>query len=144
MPRPYYREFLRQRSGAKQRGIGWNLTYEQWIEWWGDDIARRGQGYNQLQMQRPADSGPYEIGNIRKGTPRENIITWQSVRAVRQSEERGRANHAALMAAPSDCDALDEDPEDLPISEYFARDQSLASVTYDPEAYAHGHRPGRS
>lgn len=70
-----YRAFLSQRSGAKARGIGWELTYEQWLEFWGDDLPRRGRGRHNLSMQRPCDSGPYAVGNIRKGTPAENMAT---------------------------------------------------------------------
>jgi hypothetical protein len=69
------RAFTQQRNSAKARGISWELTFEQWVEWWGEDLPRRGRGRHNLQMQRPCDSGPYALGNIRKGTPRENQRT---------------------------------------------------------------------
>ena len=74
------RAFLRQKEAAKRRGIGWELTFEQWLEFWGDDLPRRGRGWNELGMQRPCDSGPYAVGNIRKGTPADNARTRSAMR----------------------------------------------------------------
>ena len=64
-----------QKRGARHRGIEWQLTFEQWQEWWGEDLPKRGRGRNDLSMQRPCDSGPYALGNIRKGTPKDNART---------------------------------------------------------------------
>lgn len=75
--------FQVQRQNAYRRGIGWELTYEQWREWWGDDIERRGTGECNLQMQRVADAGPYALGNIKKGTPKQNSATASIVRQNR-------------------------------------------------------------
>jgi hypothetical protein len=64
--------YRNQKYGAKRRGIEWQLTFEQWLEFWGDDLPERGRGRHNLSMQRPCDSGPYALGNIRKGTPKDN------------------------------------------------------------------------
>ena len=64
--------YRRQRLHAKRRGIPFNLTYEQWIMWWGLDLLKRGRGDGKLQMCRYNDEGPYELGNIFKGTCNEN------------------------------------------------------------------------
>ena len=79
----YYKAFQSQRSGARSRRIEWCLTYEEWLVWWGDDIERRGRGPDDLQMQRRNDIGPYTLGNISKGTPKQNAAT-----AMAQSERR--------------------------------------------------------
>jgi hypothetical protein len=71
--------YASQKSSAKRRGIEWQLTFDQWIEWWGEDVERRGVGHNCLQMQRFGDKGPYAIGNIKKGYPRDNRATWARV-----------------------------------------------------------------
>ncbi len=34
--------YYAQRKNAKQRGIGWELTFQQWLDWWGEDLDRRG------------------------------------------------------------------------------------------------------
>ncbi len=65
--------YSQQKFHATRRGIDWNLTFEQWIEWWGDDIDKRGRGADLLCMARHGDAGPYEIGNIYKATMQENL-----------------------------------------------------------------------
>lgn len=69
------RAFWQQRTNAKRRGIEWRLTLQQWLEFWGEDLDRRGRGRHELGMQRPCDSGPYAPDNIRKGTPADNART---------------------------------------------------------------------
>lgn len=65
-------KFRTQKSQAKRRGIEWNFTFEQWIEWWGEDFDRRGRGPNDLVMARFGDTGPYSPENVRKATVAEN------------------------------------------------------------------------
>ena len=48
------------------------MTFKQWLDWWGEDLDQRGRGGHELSMQRPCDSGPYALDNIRKGTPKDN------------------------------------------------------------------------
>lgn len=92
------KKYLTQKANAKRRGIGWNLTFEQWLEWWGDDIHKRGSGTNDLSMQRIADSGPYELGNIRKGFPRDNSATRSIVCANRRTERARELRERELDA----------------------------------------------
>ena len=79
-------KFLSQRSGARSRRIEWCLTFEEWLAWWGDDIGRRGRGKNNLQMQRLGDTGPYALGNIVKGTPKENTATANKQKTKRYED----------------------------------------------------------
>jgi hypothetical protein len=67
------RKFFAQRSQARKRGVDWQLSFEQWFAWWGDDYARRGRGSDDLCMSRPGDTGPYALDNIVKKTNKENI-----------------------------------------------------------------------
>ena len=90
------RAFNTQKHNAERRKIGWNLTFKQWCEFWGDDIGRRGRGHDQLQMQRYADTGPYEIGNIRKGHPRQNSATFRKMQAKRDCEAAKQRTEKAL------------------------------------------------
>ena len=64
--------WLGQRNTSKQRGVEFNLTFEQWRDWWGDDFDNRGRKMLQLCMCRYGDTGPYELGNIYKATNAEN------------------------------------------------------------------------
>lgn len=57
-----------QRHTSKQRGVEFNLTFEEFVEFWGDDFERRGRGKKDLCMCRYGDTGAYEVGNIYKDT----------------------------------------------------------------------------
>ena len=74
-----------QMSAAKQRGIDWNLNYDEWINWWGEDISKRGKGKGKLCMARYGDEGPYELGNIYKSEYGANVKVAQ--RGRKQSKE---------------------------------------------------------
>lgn len=74
-----YSAFRSQKANAKRRGIGWELTFDQWLEFWGDDLDKRGSGKDCLQMQRHEDTGPYAVGNIRKGKPKQNSATYSAM-----------------------------------------------------------------
>ena len=99
--------FRRQRVGARHRGIEWQFTYEQWREWWGDDLERRGRGAKQLQMQRFGDIGPYHPHNVRKGTPADNMAVAAPRRVRANAISRRQAMMRAAMAAPSAASDID-------------------------------------
>ena len=120
------RQFHSQKHAAIRRGIGWELTFKQWLEWWGEDYRRRGRGQNQLQMQRRLDSGPYAPGNIVKGTPRQNQRTRSAVLQNRRALENKLAHEAEIDARPATSD--DYEPEDESISAYFSRGQYDAVI----------------
>ena len=62
----YKKQYNAQRRAAKFRGIDWNFTYESWIDWWGDDIIKRGIRKDELVMARNGDQGPYHPDNVKK------------------------------------------------------------------------------
>lgn len=62
----YKQVFSNARSRANKSGVGWILSFDEWIEWWGDDIDRIGTGQNDLRMVRISDKEPFSIHNIRK------------------------------------------------------------------------------
>lgn len=57
--------FVRQKTHARARGIGWELTFWQWWSIWQEsgrwEQRGRGQGY---MMCRHGDTGPYAISNV--------------------------------------------------------------------------------
>ncbi len=107
-------KFHAQRGQAKRRGIEWQLTFEQWFQWWGEDLDKRGPRAWQLSMQRVGDAGPYALGNIRKGTPKDNGRTRS---AVYQN-----TNTTTTWASWPVRDLDEPDPEDESISDYMSRD----------------------
>ena len=65
-------KYRQHKSSAKARGIEFSLSFEEWKSIWGQHIAQRGRGADQLGMLRTRDQGGYEVGNVRLGTPKEN------------------------------------------------------------------------
>ena len=59
--------FQKQRSGAKARGIGFDLTLEEWWSIWGNSKRwkQRGRGVGKYCMGRFGDVGPYAVGNVK-------------------------------------------------------------------------------
>lgn len=122
----YLRAFRTQKAQAKFRKIGWELSFDQWLAWWGSDIDRRGSGRDDLQMQRFADTGPYALGNIRKGAPARNSKTFGAMernRAAARAKEQLNARMDAMMWAPSapDYDADSASDEETTASCYGNR-----------------------
>ena len=66
-------QFVSQRERAKQRGVEWRLSFEEWLAWWGDDISKRGKEPHELCMSRKGDTGAYALGNIEKKTNKDNL-----------------------------------------------------------------------
>lgn len=74
----FRKAYRTQKSGASKRGIEWLFTsFEQWLEWWGDDIYNRGHCRGQLVMARYNDIGPYHPGNVRKLPCEHNVSEGQ-------------------------------------------------------------------
>jgi hypothetical protein len=67
------RLFIAQRTAARRRKIGFLLTFQEWLDFWGDKLALRGTRLDDLCMARHGDTGPYRIGNISIKTNRENL-----------------------------------------------------------------------
>ena len=64
----------RSRKDAKGVAIEWKLSYEQWLEVWGDDLPFRGNKRDDKVMARYGDIGHYEVGNVRIITAHENHL----------------------------------------------------------------------
>ena len=114
----YRGQYNVQRYHAEQRGIAFKLTFQEWCEFWGADIDRRGSSPDSLQMQRFADTGAYELGNIRKGTPRQNGVTAGHMKRKRNCDAAAlhlQIELDALMNQPSkpDQDENSDEYEDL-------------------------------
>ena len=124
------KKYEQQKRSAASRGIEWGLTFEQWLDWWGEDLDRRGVGTSNLQMQRPADRGPYAIGNIRKGTPRDNMKTAGAMRRLRETlKEKARLEQAmdSSEPVPSDYDDwIDLDSDENELQQMFGVSSSAA------------------
>jgi hypothetical protein len=69
----YKHDYYSQKSSANGRNIDFQFTYEEWINWWGDDIVNRGRKAGQLVMARIGDQGPYHPDNVIKKACGDNV-----------------------------------------------------------------------
>lgn len=74
------RAFQYQRKSADRRGIGWQLSFEQWWRIWSESgkWEVRGKTKGCYVMARPGDKGPYAVGNVYITTHSDNAKTAQS------------------------------------------------------------------
>ena len=89
--RKYGIPYQSQRATARKRNIEWCFTYDEWVEWWGEDIDRRGPYANDLCMGRYGDTGPYHPDNCYKTTRRENSIVQKNYKPLRYNGKQYRS-----------------------------------------------------
>jgi len=65
--------FYQHRCNAQQRGVPFTLTFEEWINLWGDKYEKRGCKEGDYVMCRQGDVGAYEAGNVFIDTAKANI-----------------------------------------------------------------------
>lgn len=60
------KRFNRQRTTAKSRGIGFDLSFDEWIGIWLESghFHERGKGKGKYVMSRIGDVGAYVVGNV--------------------------------------------------------------------------------
>jgi hypothetical protein len=66
---------------AEKRGIGWDMTFPEWMAVWesAGGLRLRGRRSSDLCMARHGDAGPYRIGNVTIVTARQNCQErWQN------------------------------------------------------------------
>lgn len=77
-PRPLQKQkaaFSAQKRNAKQRGIPFLFTFQEWWAWWQIDNRweSRGMGSDKFVMARHGDKGPYSPENVYCATHAQNI-----------------------------------------------------------------------
>lgn len=73
--------FFNQRCASRARGIGWEMTFEEWWEVWqkSGKWTERGRGHGKYQMARFGDSGPYNVANVKIITSDANLAERESL-----------------------------------------------------------------
>lgn len=64
----YLKKYNAQKSAAKQRAMPWNLTFDEWYAFWGDDIDKRGLKFDCLVMGVTDKELGFQLDNIYKTT----------------------------------------------------------------------------
>lgn len=66
--------FSVQKRKAKQRGIEWKLSFDEWWKTWQESGKWDERGVNGYVMCRNGDSGPYSMDNVRIDTFKNNSL----------------------------------------------------------------------
>ncbi len=87
--------YKRCRRTAKQRGIPFLLTFEQWCQIWDESglFDKRGPLKNQYVMARFGDRGSYEEGNVKI------ILSGENVREARIGKKMSKEQKFKLSLA---------------------------------------------
>lgn len=87
-----------QRQAAFKRGIGWEITFPEWLAIWVESgkWAERGIGIGRYCMSRHGDMGPYKVGNVSIKTIVEN-----SREGIERARPAMRANPARSGFLPA-------------------------------------------
>lgn len=62
----FARRYQEHRFNAKQRDVGWEITFPEWVEVWvkSGRWEQRGTSRGQYSMARHGDVGPYRVDNV--------------------------------------------------------------------------------
>jgi len=73
-------KYIAHRKNARIRGIGWNFTFDEWMQVWLDSgvFHLRGSKRGQYVMARIGDTGPYSKENVTICLTSENISSAYS------------------------------------------------------------------
>lgn len=90
--------YTNQKNRAKARSISFDLTFDDWINWWEKQLGpswreKRGRAKNKYVMLRINDAGPYAHGNIVCGTFSQN----SSDKRKNKSSSHGVKNSGAKL-----------------------------------------------
>ena len=99
---PYWTQYTMQKNAATQRQIRWNLSYEDWIDFWGDDVEKRGRKPDSLVMGITDKNIGFHVGNIYK-TSKSNLISEVlNKQATRKPVHTPNGDFSSLSAAARD------------------------------------------
>jgi hypothetical protein len=71
----FLKAYTQQKSNAKQRGVVFAITFDEWKQIWLDSgkWEQRGRGAEKYCMCRKGDAGCYEVGNVFVGLNKHNV-----------------------------------------------------------------------
>jgi hypothetical protein len=71
----YLKAYTQQKSNAKQRGVEFAITFDEWKQVWIDSgkWGQRGRGAEKYCMCRIGDVGCYKVGNVFVGLGKHNV-----------------------------------------------------------------------
>lgn len=80
-----YVAWHRARAQCRFRGEPWNLTFDEWVEFWGADWSRRGRGPGQVRMTRRDWNQPWQ---------KDNMVKMEQIEHNTYNRQRRKNNHS--------------------------------------------------
>lgn len=95
-------QYQRHRQNAKDRGIEFLLTFDEWWHIWMQSgfWEIRGNRPGRCNMMRYGDCGPYAVGNVHIGTHRANVIERNILQRKFDAYERDAAQSHHSVECP--------------------------------------------
>jgi hypothetical protein len=78
---------VQKHCAVKRRGIGWEITFEEWYKFWLDSGHWEERGRGGYVMARYGDKGPYAIGNVEIKHHVENMHDTKGMKRKPRTEE---------------------------------------------------------
>lgn len=94
------KKYYYHKNGAKQRGIGFHLSFDEWCKLWEPYWEKRGVKRGQYVMCRYKDLGDYEIGNVRIDLVENNIKDRRDFLAIKNPPARIKSFRAKTKRKP--------------------------------------------
>lgn len=89
--------YIEHKRNAKIRGVGWLLTFAEWLSIWkaSGKLHLRGRGIGRYVMSRMSDDGPYAVGNVHI-----QLATENSREAVEKWRGKTKQNTGVFLLYP--------------------------------------------
>jgi hypothetical protein len=134
----YQQAYAYSKFYAKCKGIGFQLTVKEWVDWWEAQLGPnwfqlRGRGSDQYCMARFGDKGPYALWNIKCITAHNNIAERKSPRGSAHPHSKLTENQVALIIRSSE-------PTKVLARRYRVSDQNIWMIRTG-KAWKHCPRP---
>lgn len=95
--------YKKHKSSAKERGIQFLLSFDEWLKIWRDSghLHERGRKLGQYCMARFGDTGPYAIGNVEIILHRENSRQFRLGKPIgAEQKEKQRLSMLGMKLGP--------------------------------------------
>lgn len=87
--------FSAQKRKAKQRGIKWELSFDEWWKVWEESGKWNQRGVDGYAMCRNGDSGSYSMDNVRIDTFKNNSLENYLIMGIDGSGRFQKKSHTA-------------------------------------------------
>ena len=141
-PKMAYNE---QKSRAQQRGIPFKFKFEDWVEWWEDNLGynwfkKRGILPHQYCMARNGDKGPYAAWNVKCITNQQNCKESEKGWGKDRPSMKGEAHWCAKLTEKQAIEIYNAAGFQKHIAAKYNIDRALVSMIKSKRIWKHIHQ----